>query len=79
MASTTTDQPAAAAAAEAANPVAKTEESKPAPKLSEHDFRIYNQIAVRMDYFVRIYSSIPLFLQPSQLERSLTNTKTPKK
>ncbi|OAA78524.1 hypothetical protein LEL_05347 [Akanthomyces lecanii RCEF 1005] len=52
MASTTTDQPAAAAAAaEAANPVAKTEEPKPAPKLSEHDFRIFNQIAVRMDYF----------------------------
>ncbi len=80
MASTTTDQPAAApAAAEAANPVAKTEEPKPAPKLSEHDFRIFNQIAVRMDYFVRIYSSIPLFLQPSQLESSLTNTRHPKK
>ncbi len=47
----------ASEAATAASPVAKTEEPKPAPapapKLSDHDFKIYNQIAVRMDYFVR--------------------------
>lgn len=44
--------------AEAANPVAKTEEPKPAPKLSDHDFRIYNKLAVRMDYFVRLFSPV---------------------
>ncbi|KAJ6781147.1 hypothetical protein PWT90_10338 [Aphanocladium album] len=45
MASTAADKPPPA------DPVAKTEEVKQAPKLSDHDFRIFNQIAVRMDYF----------------------------
>ncbi|ATY65213.1 hypothetical protein A9K55_004743 [Cordyceps militaris] len=32
--------------------VANTEpDPKPAPKLSDHDFKIYNQLAVRMDYY----------------------------
>ncbi|KAK8144126.1 hypothetical protein G3M48_006257 [Beauveria asiatica] len=31
------------------DPVTKTEDPKPAPKLSDHDFKMYNRLAVHMD------------------------------
>lgn len=58
--------PAVAAVAGAADvaDAAKTEEAKPAPKLSDHDFKIYNHLAVRMNYFVRpIRTPSPVYSQ----------------
>ncbi|XWW94763.1 hypothetical protein V2A60_002711 [Cordyceps javanica] len=51
MTSTAADEPSPPT--DAADFAAKPEEpeSNKAPKLSDHDFKIYNQMAVRMDYF----------------------------
>lgn len=63
MTSTAADNPPA-------DSIAKTEEAKQAPKLSDHDFKIYNQLAVRMDYFV---SPFLFWVTQEPIKRNFTN------